>query len=80
MGGNVNDREEQHGVGDLSMEPKVLIQRQPLDLGTDPSHQGAAHGDQDECAIDCKRQTSTTREPDGELERVETGQTVIGQL
>jgi len=80
MGRNVDDREEQHGVSDLSMEPEILIQWQPLDLGTDPSHHGAAHGDQDECAIDCKRQTSTTRKPHGELEGIETSQTLIGQL
>lgn len=30
--------EQQHGIGDLPMEPDVLIKRQELDLGSNPSY------------------------------------------
>jgi hypothetical protein len=32
-------REDQHGISDLAMEPDVLVQRQKLDLWSNPSHQ-----------------------------------------
>lgn len=39
MSSDMGNGEEQHGVCDLTMEPKVLIQRQEPDLGSKPSHQ-----------------------------------------
>ena len=47
MGESVKDGEQQHGVGDLSVEPDILIEGQPPEFGTDPSHEGAANGKQD---------------------------------
>ena len=52
MGRNVNDCEEQHGVGNLAMEPEVLVQGQEPDLRTDPSHDGPAYWKQDQGGID----------------------------
>lgn len=49
---NVDDGEEQHGVGNLTMEPQVLVQGQEPDLRTDPSHDGPTYGKQDQGGID----------------------------
>lgn len=44
----VDDRPECHGVGNLAMEPDVLVRRkEPAELGPDDSNDVAQHGDQD---------------------------------
>jgi len=47
----VEDSEEQHGVGDLSMEPLRLIKRQYAHLGTEPSEDVSAHWHDDDHGI-----------------------------
>ena len=42
--GDVHDSPEQHGVGDLAVEPLALVQRQPSNLGPHVSKQISAHG------------------------------------
>lgn len=51
MGRDVDAGEEEHGVSDLAMEPQVLIQRQLLELGSNPSHDRAAYWQQDDHAV-----------------------------
>lgn len=48
----VEDSEEQHGVGDLSMEPLRLIKRQYAHLGTEPSEDISAHWHDDHHGVD----------------------------
>ena len=64
MCGGVYDRPEEHLVGDLSMEPDVLVRRKrPSELWTDDTDDVAQHRDQNEAAIERKDETSTTRNP-----------------
>lgn len=72
MSRSVEDGEHQHGVCQLSVKPEVLVERQEANLGSDPSHDGSADGEQDEHAIDTEDQTSTSRNPDGKLQGVQT--------
>lgn len=65
---------ESHGVGDLSMEPNVLVGgKEPCKLGTDDTNDVAQHRDKDETAIECEYQTGATRNPNREFEAVQTG-------
>lgn len=45
---DVDTREDQHGVGALSVEPNGLIQGEELELWSDEAHQIPAHGKQNE--------------------------------
>jgi hypothetical protein len=56
----VGNGEEQHGIGELSVEPDVLIEGNKLDLGADPSHDSPAHWQEDEHSIEGQNQTGTT--------------------
>jgi hypothetical protein len=77
---DVSNGEEQHRVRDLTMKPEVLIQRQEPQLGPKPSHECPAYWEQDEQPVETQYQTRTTRNPDGELKRVETGESRVGRL
>lgn len=46
------------------MQPKVLVERQEAELGTDPSHNRSADGEQDEHAVDAQDETGTSGDPD----------------
>jgi hypothetical protein len=48
----VNDREEEHGVGDLSMEPLRLVQWQESCLWSEPPKNVPAHGHDDDHGVD----------------------------
>lgn len=80
MRSNMGNGEEQHGVGDLTMEPEVLIQRQEPDLRSKPSHQCPTYWQQYEQPVETQHQTGTTGNPDGKLEAVETREPRIGRL
>lgn len=80
MSSNMGNGEEQHGICDLTMEPEVLIQRQEPDLGSKPSHQCPTYWEQYEQPVETQYQPGTTRNPDGELEAVETREPRIGRL
>ena len=77
---DVGNCEEQHRICDLTMEPEVLVQWQEPDLGPKPSYQCPTHWEQNEQPVETQHQTSTTRNPDGELEAVETREPRIGRL
>lgn len=80
MSSYVGNCEEQHRICDLTMEPEVLVQRQEPDLGPKPPHQCPTYWEQNEQPVETQHQTSTTRNPDGELEPVETREPRIGRL
>lgn len=40
----VEDGEEKDGVGELSMHPEILVQREEADFGSQPSHDCTAYG------------------------------------
>lgn len=62
------------------MHPQILIKGEEADLGSDPSHNGSADGEQDEHAVDAEHQTSTSRNPHRVFQRVKTCQPWIGGL
>lgn len=80
MGTRVQTRVEQHSVRQLPVEPQVLVERQPLHLGADPPHDGAAHGQQDEHGVEAEDQPRAPGDPDGELEEVQGRQALIHRL
>lgn len=66
----MEDAEEEKRVGKLAMHPQILIEGEEADLGPNPAHNGSADGKQDEHAVDTEHQTSTSRNPYGEFQRV----------
>ena len=67
----MDDGEEEHGVGDLPVEPDVLVKRQPPYLRPNVPEDIPAHREQDECHIDREDQTCASRHPHREGEGVE---------
>jgi hypothetical protein len=49
---DVENGEEQHSVGDLSVEPHGFIERRPPHLGSEPSENVPAHGHNDNHGVD----------------------------
>jgi len=76
----MDDGEEEHAVGDLSMEPDGLVKRQPSDLGPDHSQDVPAHGHDNDHSVDREHQTSTSRNPDRVPQSIEGGETIIIEL
>ena len=56
VGGGVDAGKEKHRVGNLPVEPDVLIKRQPPYLGADPAHDGTADGEEDEGSVDAQHE------------------------
>ena len=77
---DVHNGPEEHGVGDLAVEPLALVQRQPSNLRPYVSEQVSAHGQEDDHGVDAQAKTSSAREPDAESEGVECFQAFIGGL
>ena len=50
----VDGGEQQHRVGELSVHPYVLIERDEPDLGPEEPHDGPADGEQDEHPVDAQ--------------------------
>ena len=72
---------EGHGIGDLPVEPDVLIGREgPGELGTDDTNDVSQHREEDKTTIVCKNQASTSRGPNGEPEGVQASQSQIRSL
>lgn len=44
--------EEKHGIGELAVHPQVLIEREEANLGSNPSHNGSAYGEENKHAVD----------------------------
>jgi hypothetical protein len=80
MGAGVQNGEKEHSIGDLSVEPLVLVKWEPSSLGAKPSENVPAHGHDDNHCVDTEDQTSTTRNPHGELKTVKGSETLITLL
>lgn len=81
VGRGVDHRPESHGIGDLPVEPDVLIGREkPGHLGADDLDNIAQHRDEDKTAVECEDQTGTPGRPYGELEPVEGSKLRVGLL
>jgi hypothetical protein len=52
MGTSMENREEEHGVCDLFVEPHVLVERRPSNLWSEPSENVSAHGHNDHHSVD----------------------------
>lgn len=77
----VDHRPECHRVGDLSVEPDVLVGgEKPCDFRTDDLDDIAQHGDENETSVKCEHQTGTAGSPDGVLEPVQGGQFSVDRL
>jgi hypothetical protein len=73
MGSSVDDREQEHGVRRLPVEPLTLIEGQKGDLRPQNSDDITAHGQQDEASVECQNQTSAARNPHRVLQSVQRG-------
>jgi hypothetical protein len=71
MSTGVEDSEEEHGVGDLSVEPHGLVKWHPSSFGSKPTKNVPAHGHDNDHGVDRQDETSTSRYPNGVLEAVE---------
>lgn len=60
---NMKDGEEEHSIGDLTMEPLRLIERQPSCLRPKPTKNVAAHRHDDDHCVDTQDKTRTSRYP-----------------
>ena len=81
MGRGVDHGPEGHRIGNLPVEPDVLIGREePAEFRADEANNVAQHGDEDQASIESENKTGTTRRPDRPLEGVETGKPSIGVL
>ena len=80
MGAGVDDGEQQHGIRSLAVEPLALVQRQELDFRPQKAEDVAAHGQQDQPAVQSQTQAGSARYPHGIAERVEPGQPLVGHL
>lgn len=72
--------EYQHGVGDLPVEPDVFVEWQPSEFWSDPSHDGSAHRNQDDGAVERQHQAGASRYPDGIRQCVEPCKSGIAHL
>lgn len=76
----VNNGPEQERVGDLSMEPYRLIEREPPKLWSNESQDVTAHGQQNHCTIHRQIETSTTGNPHGVGQHIKTVKSGISLL
>jgi len=81
MGSCMDHGPEGHRIGDLPMEPDVLIGREePTQFRTDEANDVAQHRDEDQAPIEGEGKTGATRSPDRPLKGVEAGKSGIGCL
>jgi hypothetical protein len=79
--GGVDHGPESHRVGNLTMEPDVLVCRErPGELGADDTDDVPEHGHQDQATIEGEDKTSATGGPDGPLETVKDGELLVRSL
>lgn len=68
--GGVENGEEENRVGELAMHPEILIEREEANLGSQPAHNSATDGEEDEHAVDAENKTGTSGDPYREFEGV----------
>jgi hypothetical protein len=47
----VKTGKKQDGVGELSMHPEILVERDEANLGSDPAHNGSAYREENKHAV-----------------------------
>jgi hypothetical protein len=81
VGGSVDHGPKGHRVGDLTMEPYVLVGgEKPSELWSDYTNDVSQHRDEDETTVIGEDEASASRSPDGELQGVEARECDIGCL
>ena len=71
---DVNNGPEEDLIGDLSVEPDILIRRErPGESRSNDTNDVAQHWNQDETTVEGEDETSTTRAPNGPFQRVQAG-------
>jgi hypothetical protein len=79
--GRVDHGPERHLVGDLPVEPDVLVGReQPGELRPNDADDVPEHGHEDHAAVERKHETRATGGPHGPLEAVQAGEEVVRGL
>lgn len=69
---------EGHGIGNLTVEPDILVGREkPSELGPDKTNDVTEHGNEDETAIIGKDEAGTARCPDREPEAVQSSELLV---
>ena len=48
---NMNDNEEQQGIGSLSMKPYILVEGQEIEFGVDGGDYCSKHGEKDKSCV-----------------------------
>ena len=72
---------EGHRIGNLPVEPDVLIGREePVQFRADETKNVAQHGKENQASVESENKAGATRSPDGPLETVETSKPGIGSL
>ncbi|KAB8446195.1 hypothetical protein FH972_025177 [Carpinus fangiana] len=78
--GDMHRGPEEDGVGNLPMEELRLIEGQPAQLGSEPCHDVAAHGQEDEEDVDGEDEACAAGEPYGEVQGIEGCEALVGYL
>jgi hypothetical protein len=77
----VDSRPKSHRICDLLVEPEAFIYRKEYAQNWAQNTEAVAqHRQKDEPAIICQNEASTTRNPDGKLERVKGSKSFVGLL
>jgi hypothetical protein len=77
---SVEDSEEEHGVGNLPMEPHGLVKWHPSSFRSKPTKNVSAHRHDDDHGVNRQDKTSTSRYPNGVLKGVQRSQTSVAGL
>lgn len=81
VGGSVDHCPKGHRVGDLTVEPNVLIGgEKPGELWSDHTNDVPQHWEEDEATIIGEHEPCASRRPDGDLQGVEAGKFGVGCL
>lgn len=73
MTSSVERGKEKHRVGELAMEPQILVEGKEPKLWANNTDERPADREKNEHAIDSQDETGTTGNPDGVFERVKAG-------
>lgn len=70
----MDDGEDEHGIGDLTVEPGGLVERQPSQAWSQPFDDIAAHGQQDQRPVQGEHQAGPPGDPDRVRQDIQLGQ------
>ena len=79
--GCVYDGPDYHRVGNLAVEPDVLVCGEEAgQFGAEEGDEVAKHGEEEECSVKDEDDGCASGDPDGPSEGVERGESGIGDL